>query len=79
MWQGAECSLLECCLTEISCLTVQTKFQIDFQAGDYGGHTGFPIRINLIIFNLQVTKILPTMFQVNWPFGSEEVQNRFLR
>ena len=30
--------------------------------------------------DLQVAPILPTKFQVNWPFASgEEVQNRFLR
>ena len=32
----------------------------------------------LAIFYLQVTLMLPTKFQVNWPFGSgEEVKNRF--
>ena len=31
-----------------------------------------------LFFDLQVTLILPTKFQVNWPFGSE-VQNRFSR
>ena len=32
----------------------------------------------LAIFDMQVTLILPTKFQANWPFGSgEEVQNRF--
>ena len=34
----------------------------------------------LFIFNLQVTHILPTKFQVNWPFGSgEEAKNIFSR
>ena len=37
-------------------------------------------RKKLAIFDLQVTQILPTKFQVNWPLGSEEeVQNRFPR
>ena len=30
----------------------------------------------LAILDLQVSKILPTKFQVNWPFGSED-ENRF--
>ena len=56
------------------------KFKIDFQACDSGRHTGFPIRTNLAIFDLQVTQILPTMFRINWPLGpGEEVKNRFLR
>ena len=34
----------------------------------------------LAIFDLQVTLILPTKFQINWPLGSrEEVQSRFSR
>ena len=38
----------------------------------------FQIRIILAVFDLQFAKILPTKFEVNWPFGSgEEAQNRF--
>ena len=34
----------------------------------------------LAIFDLQVTAMLPTKFQVSWPFGSgEEAKNRFSR
>ena len=34
----------------------------------------------LSIFDLQVTLMLPTKFQVNWPSGSgEEAKNRFSR
>ena len=34
----------------------------------------------LAIFDLQVTPMLPTKFQINWPFGSaEEAKNRFSR
>ena len=63
---------------ESICFSVQ-KFKIDFQDGDCGGHIAFPIRINLAIFNLQVTQILPTKFLVNWPLGSaKEAQNKFL-
>ena len=39
---------------------------------------GFPIGTILAIFDLQVTRMLPTELQVNWPFGSgEEAKNRF--
>ena len=40
------------------------------QAGHHGGHLGFPISRILAIFDLQVTLILPTKFEVSWPFGS---------
>ena len=62
-----------------------TKFQvsqkekpkIDFQDD---GHLGYWIRTILAIFDLQVTPMLPTKFQINLPFGSgEEVKNRFSR
>ena len=34
----------------------------------------------LAIFDLQVTPMLPTKFEVNWPFGpGEEAKNRFSR
>ena len=34
----------------------------------------------LVIFDLQVTPVLPTKFQVNWPFSSgEEAKNRVSR
>ena len=36
-----------------------------------------PDQNDLAIFDLQVTLILPVKFQVDWPFCSEEVQNRF--
>ena len=50
-------------------------FNIDFQDGSY---VGFPIRMILATFDLQVKSILPMKFQVNCPFGSgEKVQNRF--
>ena len=36
--------------------------------------------IYLFIYYLQVTPMLPTKFQVSWPFGSgEEAKNRFSR
>ena len=48
-------------------LLVQEKFNIDFQDGC---HLGFPIRMILAIFDIQVTLILLMTFRVNWPFGS---------
>ena len=40
----------------------------------------FPIRVILAIFDLQVTRMLPTKFQLNWLFGSGvEATNRFSR
>ena len=62
-------------------LSVQEKKQkIDFQDSIHSGHLGFQIVIILAIFDLQVTLMLPTKFQVNRLFGSgEEVKNRFSR
>ena len=58
----------------------EMKRKIDFQDGGHGGHLGFPIGTILAIFDLQVTLMLPTKFQVNWPFSSgEEAKNRFSR
>ena len=62
-------------------LSVQEKKQkIDFQDGGHNGHFGFLIETILAIFDLQVTRMLPTKFQVNWHFGSGgEGKNRFSR
>ena len=46
--------------------------KIDYQDGCHGGHLGFLIGTILAIFDLQVTAMLPTKFQVNKPFSSEE-------
>ena len=51
--------------------TKKKKKKEEFQ-GDHSGHLGFPIRTILAFFDLQVTRILLTEFQVNWPFGSGE-------
>ena len=54
--------------------------KLDFQYGHHCGHLGFPMITILAMFNLQVTLMLPTKFQVNWPLGSgEEAKNRFSR
>ena len=53
---------------------------MNFQDGCQGSHLGFPTETILAIFDLQVTTMLPTKFQVKWPFCSgEEVKNRFSR
>ena len=46
--------------TSLSQLTQEKKFNIDFQDG---GHPGFPIRMILATFDLQVTLILPMKFE----------------
>ena len=48
-------------------LSVQEKFNIDFQNSN---HLGSPIRMILATFDLQVTSIPQVKFQVNWAFGS---------
>ena len=58
----------------------EKKFKIDFQGGNCGGHLVFPIKKILAIFDLQVTLMTLTKFQVNYPFGSgEETKKRFSR
>ena len=55
-------------------LSVQEKKRkIDFQDGGQGGHLGFPIGTILVIFDLQITPMLPTNYRVNWPRGVGEV------
>ena len=48
-------------------LDQEKKGKIDFQDGGHGRYFGFPIRMNLAIFDLdlQVTLILPTKFGVS--------------
>ena len=64
-----------------NCLSVQEKKpKIEFQDGIHSGYLGFPIGKILATFDLQVTTMRPTKFQVNWPFGSgEEVKISFSR
>ena len=57
----------------------EKKFKIGFQEGNCGGHLVFLIGTILAIFDLQVTAMILTKFQVNWPFSPGEVQNRFSR
>ena len=54
-------------------LSVQENFKIDFQDGNNGGHLGFPIGMILAIFDLPVTSILPTKFQVSWLLFQEKM------
>ena len=59
----------------------EKKCKIDFQDNGHGGYLGFPIRIILPTFDLQITVMLiPTKFQVSWPLHSgKEVKNKFSR
>ena len=58
----------------------EKKFKIYFQVGNCGGHLVFPIGTILAIFDLQVTSMILTKFQVHWPFDSgEEAKSRFSR
>ena len=52
--------------TKFQVLVQEKKQKIDFQ------DLGFPIGKFLAILDLQVTPMLPTKFQVNWPFPSGE-------
>ena len=57
----------------------EKKRKIDFQDGRRGGHLGFSFGTIFAMFDLKVIPLLPTKFQVNWPFLSEEAINRFSR
>ena len=59
-------------------LVQKKKFKTDFHDDSHDGHLGFQTGIILVIFDLQVTLILPTKFRVTWLVNSE-VQNRFAR
>ena len=63
-----------------SAIRFRRRSELDFQDSCHGSHLGFPIEKILAIFDLQVTPMLPTKFQVNWPVGSgEDAKNRFSR
>ena len=65
-------------LSDIATADMQMCRKIDFQDGCHGGHLGYPIGTILAIFDLQVTPMSPTKFEVNWPFGAgEEAKYRF--
>ena len=46
--------------------------QIDFQDRGHGGHLRFLIGLIFVHLYLTATLMLPTMFEVNWPFRSGE-------
>ena len=64
---GVNCFLA--CLESIGLSVQEKKRKIDFQDGGHGGHLGFSIATILAIFDLQVTPMFPTKYQVNWPRG----------
>ena len=45
----------------------------------WGGYPGFPTGTFLAIFDLQVTPMLPTKFQVNWHFSSGEGEKQVFK
>ena len=47
----------------------EKKFKTNFQDGNCDRHLVFPIGTNLAIFDQQVTLMILTKFQVNWPLG----------
>ena len=56
-------------------LSVQEKkLKIDFKDGSHGGHLRLPIGTVLAIFDVQVTSMLPTKFQVNFGLVHEKKQ-----
>ena len=74
-YKSCRCFLPSFKSTGLSVLDMKRK--IDLQDGGLGGYLGFPI---FALFNLQVTSMLLTKFQVNWLFVSGgEAKNRFLR
>ena len=65
------------CFKSIGLSVQEEKWKIDFQDGRHGT---LPVGLILASFDLQITLMLPTKFQVNWPFGSGgEAKNRFSR
>ena len=46
------------------------KFKMHLQNGRHGTYLGFQIGMILAVFDLQVTLVLPTIFGINWHFGS---------
>ena len=56
------------------------RSEIDFQDGGHSGNLGLTIETILASFDIQVSPMLPTNFQADWPFGSGvEAKNRFSR
>ena len=56
------------------------QVQVNWPFGSGEGKIRFPIGKIIAIFDLQVTPMLPTKFQVSWLFSSgEEAKNRFSR
>ena len=61
--------LVTCCLVLFYIFTKNHQNIVEFLDGRHDGHHGFPIGMILAIFDLQVTPMLPTKYQVNWPRG----------
>ena len=72
--------LLQCVSTQIAqwfwWRSQKLVFKMVVQDG-YGGHFGFLISKILAIFHLHINLLLHCKFQLNWPCGLQDVQNRF--
>ena len=64
IYKSPQCLLRS--LESIGLSVQEKKLNIDFQDGSHGGHLGFLIRTILVIFDLQVTLMLPTKFRVDF-------------
>ena len=65
---------------QVTQATNQVSSQLAFWFRRRSDHLGFSIGTILAIFYLQVTPMLPTKFEVHWPFGSGgEMKNRCSR
>ena len=63
----------------IGLLVQEKKRKIDFKDGRHYSYFGFQIWMILAIFEQQITPMLPTEFQVNWPIDSgEEPKNKLV-
>ena len=56
----------------------EKKRKIDFQDGHLDGHLWFLVGTILAIYDLHVILMLPTKFQVDWPFGSGEEAKKLI-
>ena len=72
--------LLQCVSTQIAqwfwWRSQKLVFKMVVQDG-YGGHFGFLISKILAIYHLHINLLLHCKFQLNWPCGLQDVQNRF--
>ena len=77
-YQSPQCFLPS--LKSVGLSVQEKKWKTYFQDNRHDGHLWFPIKMILAVFDLPVTPMFPTKFQVSWTFGSgEEAKNIFSR